>query len=106
MKSILYIFIIFWIVTLCLAESNTEKKYKQTLKKLLDAASSITVVNASSTPESRSACPDSIYDLWAPDVLVKGDGIGTFTGPTIASEYTCVNGVQILIPGTQVYSVY
>jgi len=37
--------------------------------------------------------------------LFQADGLGTFSGPTIAAEYTCVNGVQILTPGTQFYSL-
>jgi len=91
-----------------LAENDTDCEliYKPILVKLLNASCSQTVVDpSSSTPESRAACPNSIMNIFAPDVLFQVEGVGSFSGPTIASEYTCVNGVQILIPGSLFYSV-
>jgi len=85
-------------------DDNNNQKYTRILEKFLTATAMETVVDPED-PGDVNACPNEIFNLFTEDVVFHGDGIGTFTGPTIASEYTCVLGIQILVPGNQVYSL-
>jgi hypothetical protein len=104
MKSILYIAIIFCFVTHCLSEDK-EKIYIAILQEILEASCATTIVDPNNLSRDLEACTRRIVDYFDPNVVLRADGIGTFAGPTIASEYVCVNGIQVLVPGTQFYSL-
>jgi hypothetical protein len=105
MKSILYIVIIFCFVTHCLSDENKEQRYYAILRDILEAGAATTIVDPNNPNRDLEACAGRIVDYFHPDVVISADGIGTFEGPIIASEYVCVNGIQVLVPGTQFYSL-
>jgi hypothetical protein len=87
-----------------LSDENKEQRYYAILRDILEAGAATTIVDPNN-PNDLEACTRRIVDYFHPDVVLRADGIGTFSGPTIASEYVCVNGIQILVPGTQFYSL-